>query len=242
METKNEKIRKAFKALRENKTYNSIKDRCYTVRELASKMGDEKYYSRISQIENGHCMPSIADTVRYHNYFKVPYEYLMGETNNTKQENISINKVLGLTDEAIQTIKRFSTYSKTIDMFNVLLSGTNGTQFEGILFFLQGYREKAKIKIFESNTGERINEARRQYAKKHNLKYEDINFPLTDDRPENHEITNLFMDISSKSEKVKEDKLILKLKMLECVDKIFNNFENNNIEVDKNGKYSTKKK
>ena len=50
------------------------------------------------------------------------------------------------------------------------------------------------------------------------------------------------MDISSKSEKVKEDKLILKLKMLECADKIFNNFENNNIEVDKNGKHSTKKK
>lgn len=63
-------------------------------------------YSRISDIENGKRPPSLTEIKAYHIYFKSPYEYLFGETDNKEKKNIDIGKELGLTDPAIKMIKQ----------------------------------------------------------------------------------------------------------------------------------------
>ncbi len=214
-----------FKQLRLSKI-NPKTGKYYTVRELAREMGDSTYYSRISQIENGYCKPSNADCKRYLDFFNVTYEFLMGKTKNKFAENISINKKLKLTDEAISTIKRLSTYSKTIDIFNELLSEKNGFQFEAILFHLKEYKLLAQQKTLEAHTGERINEARRMYAEKHNIDLKEVDFPLVgENTQERQELYYLLMNISNKSENIETLKAISKIKMMNYANKILSNLE-----------------
>jgi transcriptional regulator with XRE-family HTH domain len=110
---KKKSVKEIYRELRIKNTYNSDKDKYFTVRELAKKMtDDESYSSRISQIENGSAKPSIADMKYYHRYFKVPYEYLLGETINPNYENMTLSNELGLSDEAIQRLKKYNELSQ----------------------------------------------------------------------------------------------------------------------------------
>lgn len=74
--------------------------------QLAEEMGLTK--SRISQLERGNCTPSFAELVAYHDRFKVPYEYLFGESTSRHYENQTISKELGLSDDAIYKLKELN--------------------------------------------------------------------------------------------------------------------------------------
>lgn len=65
----------------------------------------------------------------YHDYFKIPYSTLLGETECEKTHNVHINMELGLSDDSISTLKSLSTVS--LSMLNVFLGHGEKTE----LFF-----------------------------------------------------------------------------------------------------------
>ena len=133
-----------YKMLREKFTWNEEKDKCFSVRELARKITDNKqqsYYSRISQIELGDVRPSPADMKLYHKYFHVSYEYLMGDTNNMKLENCNIGNELGLSDATIEQLKFWKERDENedciVDILNSIFeSGYAGEILKSLALYL----------------------------------------------------------------------------------------------------------
>jgi len=117
-----EKIAKNFRTLRGELTY----------RDLAMVLtGKANYAVRICDIENVNAQPSIRDLKVYHEHFKVPYEFLLGETDNPEYENMLVAKDLGFSPDAIKTIKLIKAISgmrnknghepTVMDVLNLLL-------------------------------------------------------------------------------------------------------------------------
>lgn len=61
----------------------------------------------ISLYATGQSTPDINVFCKIADYFDVPYDYLLGKTISKKRENIDINKITGLNDEAIERLKQF---------------------------------------------------------------------------------------------------------------------------------------
>ena len=133
-----------YKMLREKYTNNKEKDKCFSVRELAREITNNKqpsYYSRISQIELGDVRPSPADMKLYHKYFHVSYEYLMGDTDNMKFENYDIGNQLGLSDTAIEQLKFWKKRDENedciVDVLNSIFeSGYAGEILKSLALYL----------------------------------------------------------------------------------------------------------
>lgn len=90
---------------------------------------------QISELENGKRPPSMNELKAYSRFFKVPMEYLLGESNSKYYENIPINKTLGLTDNSIEQIKKIYNWSiedfkdkkySPMSILNYILSYKNG--------------------------------------------------------------------------------------------------------------------
>lgn len=91
-----------------------------TQKQLSKKIGISQ--KRISNLENGK-EPSISEMKAYHDFFNVPYEYLLGELGATRyHENLRIGKELGLSDKAINNIQKMRDCDK--DILNWILEQT----------------------------------------------------------------------------------------------------------------------
>ena len=161
------RIRERFKALREE--LDTFEKKC-TQEILSKKIGVQK--PQISELENGKRLPSITELQVYSKFFNVPMEYLLGISNNRYYENIELGKDLGLSDKAINTIKKLKEVSANykseinpMDVFNKMLECNDG-QFLILLYKLGEFVEhnmldtskfydvidieKAKIKYYEN--------------------------------------------------------------------------------------------
>lgn len=67
----------------------------------------------VAQWKDGKTIPDMYNFKRIVEFFKVPYEYLLGDTDSTVHENLALADSLGLSDDAIevlQGIKEFSAH------------------------------------------------------------------------------------------------------------------------------------
>ena len=113
------KIAQKYKDLRESMIKKNGKK--FSYRDLAIALINEpNYAARIFEIESASAQPSIRDMKLYHDYFKVPYEYLLGETNSLNYENMVIGKDLGLSDEVINAFKLWKSESPKCNIVFVL--------------------------------------------------------------------------------------------------------------------------
>ncbi len=138
--------------------HNVYEEKYYTQAELARRMGIEKstvdraeniesYLKKSKSKNKRESGISIYTLKRYHEYFDVPYETLLGESDALKRENVDISSELGLTDEAIDTIKKVTgvegiNYSKASRlMFNAFI----GNEIMTPMFFDNLARDMAKL-------------------------------------------------------------------------------------------------
>lgn len=103
-----------------------------TIEALAKELGVDK--STISRLENTKPgtekrKPSIDLLTGYHKKFHVTYEYLLGETNVKGSENIDIGRELGLSDNAIETLKELKKYPEIMSLVNEYLGQREKTVF-----------------------------------------------------------------------------------------------------------------
>lgn len=121
----------------EGKTIPVIKP--LTATELSKKM--HMGQNTVSYAEKG-VIKSLSTYIAYHDYFKVPYSTLFGETETMNINNLAINNELGLSDDSIKTIKKLSPTSRS--MLNVLLSKQQDTDlflsdFAELIFCMYTY-------------------------------------------------------------------------------------------------------
>ncbi len=88
-----------------------------TQKELAKKLCISQ--QTVAKAESGD-EPSLNTIRAYHDYFKVPYNTLLGESSSLVEQNVKINQELGLSDECISTIKNMS--YKSLTMLNAFMS------------------------------------------------------------------------------------------------------------------------
>lgn len=118
-------IRTRFRELRLE--YNERHDKQITQKDMA-----KEYYvaeSEISRVERGAKDPQISVLYAYAEKFGVTIEYLLGYSEAKSYENATIGHELGLSDEAIETlkfIKNYShVYSNAVAVINAFLSQDN---------------------------------------------------------------------------------------------------------------------
>lgn len=91
-----------FKKLRMEKNPSIMED--FKTKDLAKEIGIAA--PKISELENNRRTPSLSELKAYHEYFNVPYEYLLGENNSRYYENMTLSDELGLTGDSIQHLKQ----------------------------------------------------------------------------------------------------------------------------------------
>jgi len=89
-----------------------------TQTELASKLNISQ--QTVAKAEDKDNEPSLSTIKAYHKHFHVPYSTLLGEGEALKEENVQINKEIGLLDDSINTIKNLSPISRS--MLNAFFS------------------------------------------------------------------------------------------------------------------------
>ncbi len=95
-----------FKLLREERDYELDKNKKCTQGMLAKELGIST--AQISDLERGIRTPSFNELVRYCDYFDVPMEYLLGKIDNRYYKNVSIGRRLGLSDDVINALEKYS--------------------------------------------------------------------------------------------------------------------------------------
>lgn len=121
-----------------NPTYRKIGERLKQLRENANKtqqeMADIVHVTdaQICYIEKGQWAPSIEVLKAYNKEFKVPFEYLLCNSNNREYGNIDVGYQLGLGDKFIERLKFMNNVrnnqKKYLDMINFIF--TLGIDFE----------------------------------------------------------------------------------------------------------------
>lgn len=139
----NDETQKVAKRLKEIRTQKNL-----SLRDLALKLyNDDKRQDRIWDIEHNKTLPSSEEIKLYRKYFKLPYEYILGETDNMCYENMLIGKHIGLSDEAIEGIRQIRTLSVSkkfkpnespIHVLNLLL-GFNQNAFLFLIYYILEY-------------------------------------------------------------------------------------------------------
>lgn len=109
-------------------------------KDLAERIGVTR--QAINTYTLGTTVPDIDRLVQIADFFNVSYDYLLGKSLSEKRENIGIVNELGLSDEAIQTLKHYRQLqlegqSDKINYVNMLLSSNIGdrllTAFSAVL-------------------------------------------------------------------------------------------------------------
>ncbi|GHU56422.1 hypothetical protein AGMMS49975_19710 [Clostridia bacterium] len=83
-----------------------IDDNCLEQKELADFVGVTR--QTISKWKDGFTIPDIYGMKKLCEFFKVPYEYILGETDSIVKENFDTSKQLGLTDRSIELMKKWT--------------------------------------------------------------------------------------------------------------------------------------
>ena len=105
-----------FKKLRMEKNPSEMED--FKGKDLAKELGIAAH--KISELENVKIKASLSELQAYHNYFNVPYEYLLGESKSRHYENMVVSDEIGLSSESIETIKKIKenpTYRRILNIF-----------------------------------------------------------------------------------------------------------------------------
>jgi len=126
-----------FKALRLTKTEKVVmrgEGKKIAVKKplTTTELAKELHLSQptVDNAENGK-ITSLSTVMAYHEYFKVPYSTLLGETECKSIDNLHINMELGLSDNSISSIKSLSPIA--LSMLNCFLGKGEYTE----LFFYQ---------------------------------------------------------------------------------------------------------
>ena len=99
-----------------------LSERDINQQEIADFIGVKR--QTIAQWKDGKTVPDIYNFQKLAEFFEMPYDYLLGDTNSRAKENIDISNALGLTDEAIETLKYWAKESvENIDDKGIKCSG-----------------------------------------------------------------------------------------------------------------------
>jgi len=82
-----------------------LSERDINQQEIADFIGVKR--QTVAQWKDGKTVPDIYNFQKLVEFFGIPYEYLLGDTNSRAKENIDISNNLGLSDEAIETLKNW---------------------------------------------------------------------------------------------------------------------------------------
>ena len=82
-----------------------LAERDINQQEIADFIGVKR--QTIAQWKDGKTVPDIYNFQKLVEFFNLPYEYLLGETDSRAKENIDMANSLGLSDEAISTLKNW---------------------------------------------------------------------------------------------------------------------------------------
>ena len=92
---------------------NKISYKSTSMKQLATvfstDINDRYDTSKISRLENAMAEVTILDLYLYHKHYNVSYDFLMGTTNNKKNEDKGIYEKYGLTDATLNILKTFVT-------------------------------------------------------------------------------------------------------------------------------------
>ena len=69
----------------------------------------------VAQWKDGKTIPDIYNFKRIAEFFKIPYEYLLGDTDSKEHENMALADSLGLSDDAIETLEGIKEFSQHDD-------------------------------------------------------------------------------------------------------------------------------
>lgn len=95
---------------------------------------------QISNLEKGKKAPSLTVLKAYCNYFKVPMEYLVDEEKKYRHyQNQAVSKDLGLSDEAINGIKKLNYFSNKLKHGSKNLDSSNQDLNDLLNMFLSDY-------------------------------------------------------------------------------------------------------
>ena len=131
-----------FKLLREERDYELDKNKKCTQGMLAKELGIST--AQISDLERGRRTPSFNELVRYCDYFDVPMEYLLGKIDNRYYKNVSIGRRLGLADDVINALEKYSgTGASFVNTLNEIYRIGYGWEFLSTLhyYFVGDYSE-----------------------------------------------------------------------------------------------------
>lgn len=91
-----------------------------SLRDLSSKLNIA--YSSLGKYERGEQQPSIETLIKIANYFEVTVDYLLGVTSCKDPSNINIEKSLGLSENAINLLKKYTQTTYSLDNETLILS------------------------------------------------------------------------------------------------------------------------
>jgi transcriptional regulator with XRE-family HTH domain len=69
----------------------------------------------VAQWKDGKTIPDMYNFKRIAEFFKIPYEYLLGDTDSKVHENMALADSLGLSDDAIETLEGIKEFSQHDD-------------------------------------------------------------------------------------------------------------------------------
>ena len=122
-----------FKKLRMEKNPSEMED--FKGKDLAKELGIAA--PKISELENGKRKASLSELQAYHNYFNVPYEYLLGESKSRHYENMVVSDEIGLSSESIETIKKIKENPTYRRILNISTSKLNTMAIHTTLYFFK---------------------------------------------------------------------------------------------------------
>ncbi len=119
-------ISQRLKAAREN--FNEEHNEQITQEYMAKKLGLTK--PTVNKYENGGTFPPVHVLLKYAEKFHVSMDYLCGRCAATDAKNYPISRELGLTDEAIETLKYINNKSDDFNDYKTIISSFIGNRKE----------------------------------------------------------------------------------------------------------------
>lgn len=104
--------------------------------------------AKLSRIETGKAEPTADILIKYADTFKVPMDYLLGLSNAKDVKNCTISSELGLSDNAIETLKEIKSFSDNdlLDIISAFIGSNEHTvaYFSNLLNNLVSTRTASK--------------------------------------------------------------------------------------------------
>jgi len=158
----------------------------------------------------------------YHSYFNVPYEFLLGETDCMRYENMAVSAELGLSDTAIEVIKRNRVTKDTKDnIFGELLE--TGWLYTLFLVYVRKYVElrlKKLYDVYREGYGEFDKEAEKRLGAKNTSIESELNKNNDFDDFLNSDYMDICNTLADEQTIIKRSVQLAKIDILEQLDRI----------------------